>query len=200
MQLDLAHPKLPKLPQLPDFRHGTKHARTHWFRLAAYLALAVLAVWLLSWSRAQSRRVVEAGRQAAVGYAADRQADFLVALKGSALPATELTAKGLALVPTNPMAGSVLLQTAAAKDPKYRDAALGAGYAELAIADPLWANDPTAAHAHTATASKFLEAAKSIDPIYSKTYELLALAYGNLGETTLAADASKKAQDFAVRS
>ncbi len=197
MRLNVAAPSFPDLPRLSPLG---RRPQARWIRPAVYALLAVILLWLLSWSRAQSRRIVDdAARDAA---AADDayQADFTAALSASSLPAPDLTVAGLARAAANPRLASALLTAAAHRDPQYRDAALGAGFAELAVAGPLGAVDPAAARRHAETARTFLEAARAIDPIHARTYELLAAAYGTLGEPTLAADAAAKAQAFALRS
>ena len=197
MQFDLSHaPKFPSLPELP----GTTRRPNHWLRIAVYGVLAVVLLWALLWSRAQSKKITTESVQSQTTYQTQLQADFAAALAASPLTAVQLTTQGMALVSKDPEVASMVLEAASAKDPKLRDAALGAGFAELAVAEPLWTSNAQAAHDHTQTARRYLEVAAAIDPIHAKTYELLAVAYGNLGQTDEAAQASTKAKTFAISS
>lgn len=197
MQFDLAHP--PKFPSLPDLGRGSSRSN-HWLRIVVYAVLAVVLLWALLWSRVQSKKIAREATESNAAYAAEVRAGFETAISTSSLDAMQLTVKGMALVAKDPTVASLLLEGASAKDPKYRDAAVGAGFAELAIADPLWVTDAQTAHDHTQIAQRYLEAAAAIDPIHAKTFELLVVAYGNLGQTEQASQAATKAKTFAIQS
>lgn len=198
MQFDLT--RLPSaMPQLPPLG-GQARRPLGTIRVVTYVILAILAVWLLLWSRAQSTKLVRQSAMDTTTYQAEAMGAFAQYLAAQPTPATTLTAKGLAVVETNPLLASAWLGAAAERDPQYRDAVLGAGFAALKLAEALWSTDAAGAQEHTETAQHYLEAAKAIDPIYAYTYELLALTYANLGEAELAADATKKAHDFAAKS
>lgn len=197
MQFDLAHP--PKFPILPELKQGSKLPR-HWLRIGLYGVAAVIILWLLLWSRAQSKKINSQSNHDRELYSQSTTATLLAAMSQSSLTAMELTVRGMALVAKDPFVASLVLEAASTKDPKYRDAALGAGFAELAVAEPLWTKNGSEAKTHTEAARRYLEAAQAIDPIHAKTYELLAVTYGNLGQVDLAAEATKKATAFAIQS
>lgn len=196
MQFDLAHP--PKFPVLPDLGRGSKLPK-HWLRIGLYAVAAVIILWLLLWSRAQSKKLNNQIKYEREMYTQTVTTDFVAAINKSSLTAMELTLRGMALVAKNPFVASLVLEAASTKDPQYRDAALGAGFAELAVAEPLWSTNGQEAKTHTEVARQYLETAQKIDPIHAKTYELLVVTYGNLGQTDLAAEAAKKATVFAIQ-
>ena len=197
MQFDLAHP--PKFPVLPELNSGSKLPK-HWLRIGLYAVAAVIVLWLLLWSRAQSKKLNSQIIHDREMYTRETAVTLSTAISQSSLSAIELATRGMALVAKNPFVASLVLEAASAKDPQYRDAAVGAGFAELAVAEPLWSVNGQEAKAHTETARRYLEAAQAIDPIHAKTYELLAVTYGNLGQADLAAEATKKATAFAIQS
>jgi hypothetical protein len=193
MQFDLS--RAPRLSPLPEIAKFSKRSN-HWLRVAIYAVVAIVIVWLLLWSRAQSKKIITQSKQAQAAYTIEVKNQLTAALNKSTLGAVELTTRGMALVAKDPQIASLILEVANTKDPKYRDAAVGAGFAELTVAESLWTQDARAAHDHAVTARRYLEAAQTIDPIHAKTYELLAIAYGNLGQTDLAAEATKKVTAF----
>lgn len=197
MQFDLT--RLPSLPHLPALSPDQKRSLVR-LRIITYSILAIIALWLLLWSRAQSNKELQQSQQDQEAFRAQTTSTFDAYLKTQPTSATILTEKGLAIVGQNPELGSVWLRSAAEHDPKYRDGVLGAGFAELTLAGSLWKSNPQLAQEHTQIAQAYLEAAQTIDPIYAYTYELLAVAYTNLGDTEQAAVATKKAAAFAVSS
>lgn len=168
-------------------------------RLVVYVVLAVVLAWLLLWSRVQSTKILQQSAADTGAYQETLATDFGQYLATQPTSATELTTVGLAAVEYNPWLASIWLAAAAERDPKYRDGVLGAGFAELKLAEAHWTIDAHLAQEHTETAQHYLEAARTIDPIYAYTYELLAIAYTNLGQAELAADATHKAEVFAAR-
>lgn len=196
MQMDLS-----RLPQLPPVgAKGSSRVPMFWVRIGVYFVAAVILLWLLLWSRAQSKKINREALSEARARATTTREDFAAYLRSSSETATTLTNKGLALVDKNPGLASVILESASNKDPKFRDAALGAGLAELAVAESFWSSDTQAAHDYTAMAEQYLETAAKLDPIHAKTFELLAIVYTNLGKTDQAAQASEKAKTFAIKS
>ncbi|MEK7184320.1 MAG: hypothetical protein AAB701_02260 [Patescibacteria group bacterium] len=192
MQFDLT--RLPSMPHLPPVGHAARPVGKP--RLLVYGIVAVVLLWLLLWSRAQSNRIRQQSTLDTAAFAVATAETFDAYLKAQPVAATVLTAKGLAVVEDNPTLGSAWLRSAAERDPKYRDGVLGAGFAELKLAESFWTTDAVRAQEHTEAAQHYLEAAQAIDPIYAYTYQLLALVYTNLGESERAAEATKKVTAF----
>lgn len=156
----------------------------------------VAAGLLLIWQHGQSSAIAEASDRDEEVFATEQRL-ITAAVMGNASAST-LADRGFAALETDDLStASLYLRAAATKDPKYRDAALYAGYAELARADQVWKRAPAEGEKRTKTAATLLEQAKLIDPIHAYTYELLAVAYTNLGKTDLATDAKTKQQAFA---
>lgn len=198
MQFDLARPRRVVTPSLPIHDRLRSRGSQPWRRRVALYGIAVVAAGLLLiWQHGQSSAIVEASEQGDEAVAAEQRL-ITAAVMGKAT-ATQLADRGFSALEADDLAsGSLYLRAAATKDPKYRDAAVYAGYAELARAEQLWQRDPAEAEKRTKGAATVLEQAKLIDPIHAYTYELLAIAYTNLGKAELAADASAKAKAFAI--
>lgn len=198
VQFDMTRPRRVETQSLPIRDRLGQRARQPWRRRLALYGIAVVAGGLLLiWQHGQSSAIVEASEQGEETMATEQRL-ITAAVMGNA-SAHALADHGFdALEADDLSTASLYLRSAATKDPKYRDAAVYAGYAELARADQAWKSDPTEAEKRTKTAATLLEQAKLIDPIHAYTYELLAIAYGNLGKSDLAADASAKAETFAV--
>ncbi|MGI6103326.1 MAG: hypothetical protein ACOYBJ_01755 [Patescibacteria group bacterium] len=175
------------------------HALPVFRRLMLYGVGAVMSVGILFWGRVEASSVAVASIDHGAALA---QHERLVAYAVSAeTTARDLATKGLEQIEGQQTElGAIFLEAAGTKDPKYRDANVYAGYAELALADTLWDVDPTTAEARTKRAVRFLEVARQADPIHAYTFELLAVGYENLGQATLAADARVKAEKFKVAS
>ncbi len=168
-------------------------------RVTLYSAAVVLCGSLIVWSTGRVEAISTEAALAQSDAASRVQASLIEALRSGPVSAFDLAERGLALLALADRAAdaSLYLQATALKDPHYRDAALGAGAAELTLADAAWPSAPQAALTHTKTARRFLELARTIDPIHAETFRLLTIAYTNLGQTQLAADASQKAALFA---
>lgn len=168
-------------------------------RVALYGLAFLIAGSLIVWSTGKVAAISSTATAEQSRLSLTLERDLLAALAASDASAFDLANKGFGYLEHDDQvaSASLFLQAASAKDPKYRDAALYAGFAELKRADALWASDPTTAARLTRNARTFLELARSVDPIHAYTYELLEVAYTNLGQAELAADAKTKAASFA---
>lgn len=168
-------------------------------RVTLYSSALLIAAALVLWSTSRAQAIAaDATSSLSVAEQATQQS-LVAALERSDVSAFVLAQRGLALlaVADRTPDASLYLQAAALKDPNYRDAALYAAAAELSLADAAWPHSQTRAVAHTKTARQFLEVARSADPIHAETFRLLNIAYNNLGQAALAADARHKAELFA---
>jgi tetratricopeptide (TPR) repeat protein len=135
------------------------------------------------------------------------QDGFRISVEKSSLSSYELTLLGKKMLETNrPQWAIIILDEASKKDSQYRDAALFAGYANLKFANDI-KNNPTTyqlqaisyylpATSYLEKAIEYLNRAKDIDPIYDQTYELLTVAYQNLGDDKNAALCYNKFKEF----
>ena len=170
-------------------------------RLWLYGLSAVLVLALFVWSGSQHKEINRT-LEADLSVVAEYQNNYADYIAQSSLSSVELAERGMALLKSNQQLelASLLLRVASEKDPQFRDAAIYAGFAELAVADTYWEDNAGEAGRHTQTALRYLEQAQAIDPINAYTYELIALAHANLGETEAASVAQQKAEEFAISS
>ena len=168
-------------------------------RLWFYGLSAIIVLSVLFWSSRQLSQV-RSELEDYLAEAASYQIDYASFVANSPASSVQLADNGMAILKDkqNLSLASLLLRVASEKDPQFRDAAVYAGFAELALAD--WQVSPQEATRHTETALRYLEQAETIDPIHAYTYELIALAKANLGDTDAAALAKKKAEEFATNS
>lgn len=167
-------------------------------RYIVYPLILILGATAIFWSRGKTHAIIEDARLAALDtnkYIGKQLTDKLINSQVSSISLmqsgiTEVKKKNLDL-------GQIFLIAASEKDNNLRDAALYAGFTALAFAENYWNTDPSVAKENTEDAVKFLERAKLADPIHSYTYELLAVAYDNLGNSKLAEDARNKAASLA---
>jgi hypothetical protein len=168
-------------------------------RVLVYGGLFLIAAIAIYWSWHQAGSIATASAAEVSELDKNYHEQFLTGLNKTELSGTELAEAGMSLLQNDRFElASCVLQVASQKDPQFRDAALYAGFAELARADKLWENNPTKATSITKNALHYLEIAAKIDPINAYTFELMALAHANLGETDLAAQNQVKATDFAI--
>ena len=165
----------------------------HRLRVLLYGCLSVLLVATWVWAGQRSSTVVHAEQnelgQNSTTFAAARTA----ALRAMPGTAAELTAKGAALLPTpNRDLGLQLLEEAKHRDPLLRDTLLQIGYGHLIAATGANRSLELDAAAHA------LETARTLDPLYPTTYQLLAEVYSQQGKKTEAATATARANDFAA--
>jgi len=199
--MDLSRMKHADTSKYSMCRHlGYARRGTAWKRRIALYSIVLLVIGgLLVWQHHQEA-AIDAARttqQTDDSEASARQA--LAALAASATNARDLATAGMTALQNNqPTVASYLLEAASEKEPQFRDAAVYAGYAELKLADAAWPVDAAVATAHTYTALHYLAIAQAIDPIHAYTFELIALAHENLGETDKAATATQKARFFAL--
>lgn len=166
-------------------------------RVGFYLCFVVGAAWALRSANVHAASVRSTALTEIQAAQLTQESSAIAFLVTSNHDAVSLAEAGMIFLKNNQFSlASAMLQAASQKDPMFRDAAVYAGFAELAQADSLWANDPASARAETELARTYLEQARTIDPIHSYTHELLAIAYSNLGETELAAEAKGKSELF----
>lgn len=169
-------------------------------RLWLYGAALVASAILLFWGQGQVNAIEAAALDDHGTVVLDEERRLITAATAGPKSGIELAERGLEyLTAENLELASIFLQAGAAKDPKYRDAAVYAGYTELKRADGLWSTDSEEAARRTRTAATLLEQARSTDPIHGYTFELLEVAYTNLGKTELASEAKEKAALFASK-
>jgi len=133
---------------------------------------------------------------------------FKDSVKKSSKSSADLVKLGVKLLENNQTEwAAIILEEAATRDPKYRDAAFYAGYAYLRQAEEI-RNSKSEIRNHSTSlgagnlsteqynnlAIKYLEKAKELDPIYPNTYELLAIAYRNIGDNNKSEIAYEKFQ------
>lgn len=111
--------------------------------------------------------------------------NFRQSVKDSKRTSADLVKLGVKVLNYNQTEwAAIIFEEAAAKDPKYRDAAFYAGYANLRLAEEDKNSKSQAPNnsQYNKLAIEYLEKAKELDPIYPKTYELLTVAYKNIGD------------------
>ncbi len=201
-QFDLRGLKAGFGPRVTTAPYQGGATRPSWRRRLALYALAVLIIaGALGWQRGQLAGVQEAVAADLATVADEFDGRAVPYLVASSADPRQLARDGMeALKAESFSLASYCLQAASQKDPQFRDAAVYAGFAELARADTAWTRDAELARAHTKAAVRYLSVAQAIDPIHAYTFELLAIAHGNLGETDLAAVAQSKAERFALSS
>lgn len=156
-------------------------------------SLAVLGI--LFWGKAEASSVTTSKNDTAA--ALERQILLVKAAAKSSQTAVKFAELGLQKLNSQETElAAIYLEAAGTKDPKYRDANVYAGYTELALADGLWKVDRDTAVARTKRALEYLHVAEVADPIHGYTFQLLAVAYSNLGQEELAKDAKLKAEKF----
>lgn len=167
-------------------------------RLFLYGSAALVALGLGFWSTTQVRAIETNAKTALTQTNQQSETDLLAFLVSSQLTASELAARGVALMHQEGRLAdaSLALRAASAKDPNFRDAAVLAGVAQLRRAEELWSVDAAAAESQTKSAAMYLEQARALDPIHAETFRFLQIAYTNLGQSALAVDAKEKAAFF----
>ena len=176
---------------------ATQKQKIH-LRFVVYPLLALFGSIGIFWSGNSAKSVVKNSEQISFEQGQEINKQLIKRLVDAQVSSIKLMEFGISSVKKkNLELGRTFLLAATEKDDNLRDAALYSGFTALAFAENSWTTNPNRAEDYTKEAVRFLEHAKSIDPIHSYTYELLAVAYDNLGKGKLAEEARNKAQSLA---
>ena len=183
----------------PRFDRKAYTTPSRWKKRVGLYAIALLVSFsLFFWGRGQAKAVSTELNQNLLATVDGKEDRFLDYLTSSQVSSVKLTENGVRLLEGGQsQVASIILQAASQKDPKFRDAAVYAGFSLLSVSDLYWESNGELAATHTRAAIRYLEMAAVIDPIHSYTYELLTLAHNNLGEEDEAKAAEEKAEAFA---
>lgn len=167
-----------------------------WIIIVILLIIGVFGI--RSYVRSQEKKEIEKYETTL----AEVKNNFKKSLENSPKSSYELAVLGKKLLETNQTEWAVIvLEVASAKDPKYRDAALFAGYAYLRQAQEIQNsitknNNIENYYKYYKKSIEYLNKAADIDPIYPDTFRLLTIAYQNIGDMENMQTAYQKYQDF----